>query len=447
MNWRSLRRPNEYASAAAALMLASAMLVGCNATQQGYDELSWPRTAISSDGTRVTLSQPQPIQWQDGLLEAKAAVSVTAKGGREVVGTVSISAPTTIDRPSATVIARTIKVPALLLQVEETAIPPLRSAIEAALAAGPLVARFDDIFALMSADSFPAFSVGPTPAGAIPAFTTALPSEPLFASVVAGQLEGAVNTSALLLRIPSGDLYLFLGGRWAATESLTAPAWKFVDAGELPPCFTLIPEGSQWAEALVGVVGSVANRRALLAQTLPDEGAVGEDRQTSFPLIGGTSDPGLWWNPWTLCFWPSSSTGDCPPKASSQPPVTAGAHFPLRYDAHAENRFVGLDGRVYAHRTLPTGAAAWFRVNPDGSWSEFTTERSALRNIRADLAARQGAAECARLRSEWLARESGLVASGSSQVCNRLDSMKGVRPLTNHFRSVNQSLALPRDSE
>ncbi len=411
-------------------------------------DLDWPRAATVASGHRVTLSQPQATQWNEGILDAKIAVAVTPPGAKEIVGTISVRARTTIDRPSATIVLREFTMPALRFGADEATTVACRTAVESALASGPIVARFDDLLALLPAHGFPEAPREPGP----PSSTPTIPSfaDSKFEVVVPGALEGAPDARGLLFHSIGGDHYLFVGGRWLSTASLAAPNWQWIDSGALPVSFAQIPENSRFADALVGVIGTVANRRALLAQALPAEPRTATSAGLGqFPAPATLNDPTFWWNPWTVAFWPGSCAVSEVPPFADLPEVTTSPSTLLRHDSSGENRFVGLDGRVYAHRPSPT-ATAWVRANPDGSWSEFTLERSTLRNLKSDLGAREDAHVCAEHRATWLARQraarTATAPTAPATPCDRLRSMDGVRPQTGAFRCVPASLALPQEA-
>ncbi|MSR28874.1 MAG: hypothetical protein EXS03_04760 [Phycisphaerales bacterium] len=443
MSWRSPSRPD---ALRAVCGLVTAAWVGLHAHG---DDLVWPRSALSSRGVTVTLSQPQSTQWLDGVLDAKVAVAIRLPPpAREIVGTVSIRAASTMDPAAGTVTLRSITVPALRLEAEESAIPALREALDEVLATGPITARFDDLVATLPAHGFPSAPREPAPPGAVPLITIPGGSAATFSPMVVGELEGIADSAILLFRTVGGHHYLFLGGRWLATATLAAPAWSFVDPGELPPSFALIPEESVWSEALVGVIGTVANRRALLAASLLPQGAA-DARSLSrdrFPAPGSTTDPLLWWNPWTLSWWSARCANEGASATPVEAPRTTEPASRLVQDPLAENRMVGLDGRVYAYRPIQGQDADWYRSTMDGPWTPLTSERSTLRNLKADQLARDAALACAASRAAWAARQRELRATPGANSCDRLMTMAGVRPTSNSFRCVNRSLMLPPET-
>ena len=129
---------------------------------------------------------------------------------------------------------------------------------------------------------------------------------------------------------------------------------------------------------------------------------------------------GMWWNPWMLGF-----SGD---SCISIPLAEKVATEALVPNPAQENHFVGLDGRVYAHR-----GDLWFRNMSDGQWVELTEQRSTLRVLKSDFAARQAAIKNRRGFLEWIAKQDALRLK-SVDGCGRVLSMDGARPSTNGYR-------------
>ena len=129
---------------------------------------------------------------------------------------------------------------------------------------------------------------------------------------------------------------------------------------------------------------------------------------------------GMWWNPWMLGF-----SGD---SCISIPLAEKVATEALVPNPAQENHFVGLDGRVYAHR-----GDLWFRNMSDGQWVELTEQRSTLRVLKSDFAARQAAIKNRRGFFEWIAKQDELRLK-SIDGCGRVLSMDGARPSTNGYR-------------
>ena len=129
---------------------------------------------------------------------------------------------------------------------------------------------------------------------------------------------------------------------------------------------------------------------------------------------------GMWWNPWMLGFSGESCI--------SIPLAEKVATEALVPNPAQENHFVGLDGRVYARR-----GDLWFRNMSDGQWVELTEQRSTLRVLILDFAARQAAVKNRRGFLEWVAKQDAL-RSKSVDGCGRVLSMDGERPSFSGFR-------------
>jgi hypothetical protein len=319
-----------------------------------------------------------------------------------------------VDPAASTVILSDLTIPALRLHANEDAVPAMREAIAEALSSGPLVVRFDDLVALLSAHGFPPALPTPRPSTAPQAAATrsAVPE----CVLVPGALMGLECDAGVAFQVPDGTRYRFVDGQWCAAGVSASAAWEWIDAGELPVAFALIPEQSPWADALVGVIGSVANRRAQLVEAM------------------SLAQRGTWWNPYTLSWWPAACEQAPLPDARDSLHLSRAPSL-LAHDAALENRLVGLDGRVYARRKKPDQSAAWFVSNADGSWTELTAERSTMRNLEADARAREAAARVAASRAAWFARQVALRANPTASPCDRLASMRGLRPEYSGFRS------------
>lgn len=129
---------------------------------------------------------------------------------------------------------------------------------------------------------------------------------------------------------------------------------------------------------------------------------------------------GMWWNPWMLGFSGESCI--------SIPIAEKVATEALVPNPAQENHFVGLDGRVYAHR-----GDLWFRNMSDGQWVELTEQRSTLRVLILDFAARQAAVKNRRGFFQWMAKQDALRLK-SVDGCGRVLSMDGARPSSSGFR-------------
>lgn len=567
MNWLSLpinfflaqRFRRVFGIAAACLFLVSLFAQSTIAFAIDDVRVAWPRTATSAIGDKVTFSQPQVDEWRDGMLYVKVATKVQlANAVSSFEGTVSLRARTTINHGDRTVTLRDITVPALRFPANDDQIKSLQNAVTGSLKNAAITVAFDDLVASMQTQAFP------TPASTIisndpprvvfrdslianvgglsDSSVETIQSDGAlkFDSIVAGQLEGAANTSTLFFRDQEGTYYLLVSGRWLTADSVDSAAWTFLEPAQLPTAFASIPESSRWAEALASVPNTPANRIALLAASLPSERTLprsttinvqwqgepqfiatdtanvfcatnanelvlklGKDfycntldawfiaanpngpwlvcvkipraiaslqiqsplfeyrfiqvadstpttvtfRSTSGahrefvhdgvvvfgtgfaipaemagikPFSMQTHGRGMWWNPWMLGF-----SGDSCISIPIAEKIAAEALVP---NSTEENHFVGLDGRVYAHRK-----DLWFRNSPDGQWIELTEQRSTLRVLKSDFEARQAAIKNRRGFFEWMAKQDALRLK-SIDGCGRVLSMDGARPSTNGYR-------------
>ena len=79
---------------------AVALLAACTSWAQAPD-IAWPREARGTDGTVITVYQPQLERWADNNLSGRAAVSVMRSGEKEPhYGVIELAARTDIDKAS-----------------------------------------------------------------------------------------------------------------------------------------------------------------------------------------------------------------------------------------------------------------------------------------------------------------------------------------------------------
>ena len=63
------------------LLVALVLAWACTAWAQAPD-VAWPREAKATDGTVITMYQPQVERWTDNNLVGRAAVSILAPGAK-----------------------------------------------------------------------------------------------------------------------------------------------------------------------------------------------------------------------------------------------------------------------------------------------------------------------------------------------------------------------------
>ena len=123
--------------------------------------------------------------------------------------------------------------------------------------------------------TLPAIDVAPQPKPEevvvrhFPSELIAIDGAPRFVEVVQDQLHYCANASVPLLRTNMGGFFVLLAGRWWRTEALGEFGWSPVAPTSIPASFSLIPANSPCAEILAHVPGTLADREALQANSLP----------------------------------------------------------------------------------------------------------------------------------------------------------------------------------
>ena len=204
--------------------------------------LDWPREKTLADGTRVTLFQPQIDSWE---LYAKiefhlAAVFSLPDGGPMVPGVLRLTADTTADFETRTVVAYNMK-------VAETAFPSadpamtarLTSAAESLIPERPLELLLDRVLAHFEAGSeqpAPAHEKGQGQsalrndapviiASLSPAVLVLFDGEPLWAPIEGTGLEFALNTNWQVFRNEDASRHFLLNEHsWLEADGPSAPA-------------------------------------------------------------------------------------------------------------------------------------------------------------------------------------------------------------------------------
>jgi len=98
------------------------------------------------------------------------------------------------------------------------------------------------------------------------------------------------TTSDVFLDIDNQINYVLLSGRWYKSPSLSGP-WIYVAANALPQDFTLIPENSPKANALVSVAGSPQAKDAVLTSSIPSTAQVKPNAKPQNPVTYAGGQP------------------------------------------------------------------------------------------------------------------------------------------------------------
>src|SRR5688572_8495499 len=84
-----------------ALALIALVAWGTACAQAPAPDVAWPREVKATDGSVITVYQPQVERWADNRLSGRAAVSVKPQGAAEPhYGVIELSARTQVDKPA-----------------------------------------------------------------------------------------------------------------------------------------------------------------------------------------------------------------------------------------------------------------------------------------------------------------------------------------------------------
>ncbi len=258
--------------AAFAATAAAAVPVGDGAASH------WPNTT-SSNGSSVTIYQPQATSWPERKqLTALTAISITPAGQtKPMLGTISLMFRTQIDAASGLV---GLSDPQLL----ETHFPALdtarATAIEAKIRAALPAWHLPQVpldAVLLSLKQLPvsAVPVNNDPPtiyySSLPASLVVFDGEPLLAPIPKTDLSFAVNTNWFVF-VYQGTWYLLDDGLWLTAKTATGP---YAPIARLPTAFDALPAGGNFAEVRKHIPASAAkspaNVRAILVSTKPAE--------------------------------------------------------------------------------------------------------------------------------------------------------------------------------
>ena len=115
--------------------------------------------------------------------------------------------------------------------------------------------------------------------GFAPAELLQTEGEPQYAPIGNTRLLFVANTvSDIFVDTPSREFYVLISGRWFRSPSLGGP-WAYVDSGELPGDFRLIPETHAKGDVLASIAGTPQAAEAAIANSIPQTATI--DREAA----------------------------------------------------------------------------------------------------------------------------------------------------------------------
>src|SRR5436309_5582147 len=222
---------------------------GTAAPNQSGDP-GWPREKYSS-GTRLLIYQPQVDDWKNlQVVSWRMAVSVTRKGGKEVVCVVEMKGSTEVDNVAKVVIITNPEItgtyfPSLdqatkekMDQLFKAFVPPTISISLHRLIAS--VPKQEAPTGVQLNNDPPKIFVGYRPS-----ILLSVDGEPALSEVPKTNLKFVVNTQwPLFFDSENSSYYLAVGQQWLTTNSLDAQ-WSPVK--KLPRDMSKVPQDKQWS--------------------------------------------------------------------------------------------------------------------------------------------------------------------------------------------------------
>ena len=232
-------------------VVLSVLMIVCAAAASAQDYV-WPRERVENGNTLV-MYQPQVDEWRDfGRLVGRMAISLTPKGGKEVVGIVVLQGDTQIevDNDRKTVFITNLR----LTQTQFPSLDPARSAEMDRLARSfvpPAVSiSLEQLVACVpKKESVPGVQLKNDPpvifVSYSPAILLDIDGQPMFVKVRNTGLEFVANTRWPLFRDKAkSEYYLFGGTAWLSAKDLQGP---WTPARMLPGDMKKLVAEPRWA--------------------------------------------------------------------------------------------------------------------------------------------------------------------------------------------------------
>jgi hypothetical protein len=202
-------------------------------------QLVWPRTLAGGEGA-ITIYQPQVESWKDGVLLARAAISVTPTGGAPIFGIAEIRAETQTDKASGLVLLAPIAVDKVEIPTAPDRAEPIRMLLQSKIPAGGLTVTLAHLSAsyevaqdVAQQQSVPVRNDPPRIIfSPVPAVLVLIDGEPVLRPLPPTPYQRVINSRALVLKALDGGFHLEAAGRWYAAAALDAE-WR-VEARPAP---------------------------------------------------------------------------------------------------------------------------------------------------------------------------------------------------------------------
>src|SRR6266516_3896236 len=211
---------------------------------------SWPREKYSS-GTRLIIYQPQVDDWKNFQdLSWRMAVSLTPKGGKEVVGVVEMKGNTDVDNVAKVVVITNPEVTGTYFPSLDQATKEKTEQLFKSFVPPTLSVSLHRLIASVPKQEAPAgVQLNNEPPkifiGYRPSILLSVDGEPVLSEVPNTNLKFVVNTQwPLFFDTGNSSYYLPVGQQWLMTNSLGG---QWSPTRKLPPDMSKLPQDKQWS--------------------------------------------------------------------------------------------------------------------------------------------------------------------------------------------------------
>src|SRR5438874_9368889 len=234
---------------------ASALLAGDLAAQSsksnatsGSTDPGWPREHYR-DGIRLIIYQPQVDDWKDfQKLSWRMAVSLTPKGGKEVVGVVEMKGHTDVDNVAKVVVITNPEITGTYFPSLDQATKEKVEQLFKGFVPPTVSISLHRLIASVPVQQAPAgVQLNNDPpkifVGYRPSILLSVDGEPVLSEVPNTNLRFVLNTQWPLFFDGNSSYYLAVGQQWLTASSLDA---QWSPAKKLPPEMSKVAHDKQW---------------------------------------------------------------------------------------------------------------------------------------------------------------------------------------------------------
>src|SRR5215813_1867267 len=211
---------------------------------------AWPREKYNN-GTRLIIYQPQVDDWKNFQdLSWRMAISLTPKGGKEVIGVVEMKGTTNIDNVAKVVVITNPQVTGTYFPSVDQATKEKMEQLFKSFVPSTFEISLHNLIASTPKKEAPSGAqLNNDPpkifVGYRPSILLSVNGEPVLSEVPNTNLKFIVNTQwPLFFDAASSTYYLAVGQQWLTANSLEG---QWSPTKTLPPDFSKVPQGKQWA--------------------------------------------------------------------------------------------------------------------------------------------------------------------------------------------------------